>query len=66
MALGHLDALAVDADVVGRRVGLRAELADGDAVHRDAALASSAVSAARRDATPACERIFCSRSTTNS
>ena len=32
VALGDLDAAAVDADVIARRIGLRAELADGRAV----------------------------------
>ena len=38
MPLGDLDPAAVDADVVVRRIGFRAELADRDAVHRHAAV----------------------------
>ena len=63
MPLGDLDAPAVDADVVARRIGLGAELA-----HRlpfTVTRPSSIIcSDARREATPACDRIFCRRSIT--
>ena len=61
MALGNLDAAAVDADVVVRRIGLRAQLAIvlPLTVTRPSSISCSL---ARREAMPACDRIFCRRS----
>ena len=51
VARGDLDAAAVDADVVARRIGLGAELADGHAVDGHAPLEHQLLGRApRRDA----------------
>src|SRR5262249_47775830 len=51
MLLDKFDAAAVDADLVVQRVGLAAELTDGRAVHRDAAVEHQLLRRpARRDA----------------
>ena len=62
--LGDLDPRAVDADVVARRVRLGAELADRRRRSRVTRPSSIICSDARREAMPACDRIFCRRSIT--
>lgn len=48
VARGHMDPLAVDADVVTACLGPRAQLHDGDAVHRDAPLGDERLRGAPR------------------
>ena len=59
-ALGAVEELAVDADVVAGGVRFCAELGDGLAVDLDASCAISS-SALRREAMPAAAMIFCRR-----